>query len=309
MNRKWSLGALVFTCAALAAAISYDVNNPILNGHIEKLRAAPSISIAFSVNRLGNDLEDHKLVISKPGLVRWEGPASLVIANGKTIQTIEKKSGQYTEEPQTADSLKKILGNEVVWAWSPVLDEAFLKPVTDARAGVSRRIKGTAVKELNVSRGPKLVTLFVDDALGFARGATYQEDRGGQKATTIIVASELTIGKSALADTDKAFALPTGAQKVEKLASASGWKEVGPIFGARCGCHVSRVTAGLSLGTYRGVMAGSRSGPIVVPGDPDGSILLQVIKGLRQPKMPPQGDLTEAQLAAIAQWIKDGAKE
>jgi hypothetical protein len=309
MNRKWQFAGLILALVACAAALKIDVNNPILNGHIEKLRAASSVTVSFSVNRIGNELEDHKLVLAKPGLVRWETPSTLVIANGTSILTLDKKANQFTEEPQTEDSLRKLVSNDVLWTWSAFLDSAFLKPVTDARAGASRKLKGVPVKELNVARGQKLATLFVDDQLGYARGSTYQEERGGQKVATIVMATEIVLGKDTLAPGDKAFAMPTGAQKVEKLAAASGWKQVGPIFSANCGCHVSRVTAGLSLANYKGVMTGSRSGEIVVPGDPDNSILIQVIKGSRAPKMPPQGNLSAAQIETLTQWIKDGAKE
>ena len=135
MNRKWQLAGLLLALVACAAALKLDVNNPVLNGHIEKLRAANSVSATFTVNRIGNDLEDHKLVLSKPNLLRWESPTSLIVANGANIVTLDKKSNQYTEEPQSAESLRKLLSNDVIWAWSSLLDEAFLKPVTDARSG------------------------------------------------------------------------------------------------------------------------------------------------------------------------------
>ncbi len=308
MNRKWLLFAPILALGAIAAAMSLDVNHPLLNGHIEKLKSAGSLTVAFSVNRLGSDLEDHKLVISKPGLLRWESPTSVVIANGTSILTLDKKSNQYTEEPETPEALKKLLGNDVIWTWSAMLDDAFLKPITDARTAASRKVKGVAVKEVNVSRGPKVTTLFVDDQLGFARGATYQEDKGGQKVTTLIIASELKVD-SALPGTDKLFAVSAGAQKVDKATLALAWKDVAPIFAARCGCHVSRTTAGVSLANHRSTLAGGRNGAIITPGDPDASIMLQLIKGTRQPKMPPQGNLTSEQMDTLTKWIKDGAKE
>lgn len=308
MNRKWLVFAPVLALGAIAAAISLDVNHPLLNSHIEKLKASGSLTAVFSVNRIGSDLEDHKIVISKPGLLRWETPTQVVIANGTSILTLNRKSNQFTEEPSTPEALKKLLSNDVIWAWSAMLDDTFLKPITDARTAASRRVKGIAVKEVNVSRGPKVTTLFVDDQLGFARGATYQEDKGGQKVTTIIIASELRL-EPAMASTDKLFAMSPGAQKVDKSALELAWKDVSPIFAARCGCHVSRTTAGVSLATHRSTMAGGSKGPIVTPGDPDASMMIQLIKGIRQPKMPPQGNLTPEQMETLAKWIKDGAKE
>jgi hypothetical protein len=309
MTSKWTLAGAALALGAVAAAITFDVNHPLLNGHIEKLRQANSLTVVFSVNQLGKDLEDQKLILSKPSLMRYETPGSIVIANGATIATLDRKTNQYTEEPQTPEALKKLLAGEVLWTWSAFADETFLKPITDARTAASRRLKGSAVKEVNVSRGSKVITLFIDDQLNVARGSTFQTDAGGQKSTTIIIASEVLLGKDALTASDKSFAMPSGAQKVEKSALASTWKDVSPIFSANCGCHVGRATAGLSLGSHRGIMAGSRSGAVIVPGDPDASLLMQAVRGTRPPKMPPQGNLSPAQLDTLAKWIKDGAKE
>ena len=309
MNRKWMLAATL-GLGAIAFAVSVDVNNPTLNAHIDKLKSANALTITFTYNKIGSEVEDHKLTLSKPGLLRWETPVVLVVANGSSIFTLDKKSNQFTEETQSPESLRRLLGTDALWAWSPFLDEAFLKPVTDARLGAARKVKGVSVKELNVARGPKVVTFYIDDQLGFARGATYQIENGiGQRNTYVILASEIALGKEALPSSDKLFSMPTTAQKVEKLAASTGWKEVGPIFAARCGCHVSRPTAGLSLASHRGVMSGSRSGQVVIPGNPDSSILIQVIKGTRAPKMPPQGSLSQDQMNSLESWIKDGAKE
>lgn len=309
MNRKWLSALTALALVAVAASITIQVNNPLLTGHADKLKQAGSLTVSFNVNRLGSELEDQKLVISKPGAFRYETSSSIIIGNGTNLLTLDRKTNQYFEEPQTADTLKKVLGSDVLWAWSALTDEAFLKPVTDARTAAARRVKGVPVKEVNVSRGNKVITLFVDDAMGIARGVTFQEDRGGQKNTVLVVASEIVMSKDPIPGSDKSFAMPATAQKVDKAALASTFKDVRPIFAARCGCHMNQATAGLTLASHRTVMAGSRSGAVVIAGDPDGSILLQVIKGTRAPKMPPQGNLTSEQMDTLAKWIKDGAKE
>ncbi len=62
------------------------------------------------------------------------------------------------------------------------------------------------------------------------------------------------------------------------------------------------------MNSYAALMKGGRSGPAVTPGNPDESILIQVIKGTRPPKMPPQGSVPAAQLEQLTKWIADGAK-
>ncbi len=307
MNRKW-LFIPFFAFAAISFAMVFDVNNPVLNAHTEKMKTAGSLSAVFTVNKIGSEVEEHKLVISKPNLLRWESPSTVVVANGASILTLDKKSNQYTEEPTSAEALKKLLSNSVVWAWSAVIDDTFLKPVTDAKAGANRRVKGIAVKELNVARADKVTTLFVDEKLGFARGVTFEETQGGQKVQTVVVASEIKVDP-ALAASDKLFLMPASAQKMDKSVLASTFKDVTPIFAARCGCHMTRATGGVSLATYKATMQGGRNGSFITPGDAEGSLLMQLIRGTKQPKMPPQGNLTEAQMDTLIKWINSGAKE
>ena len=58
----------------------------------------------------------------------------------------------------------------------------------------------------------------------------------------------------------------------------------------------------MNLSSLEGVMKGSESGPVIVPGKPEESRLYQMV---RDGKMPPgKTHLTEQQLAAIRTWIE-----
>ena len=89
--------------------------------------------------------------------------------------------------------------------------------------------------------------------------------------------------------------------------------DIDPIFQASCvQCHGGeydgepRLEASLNLTTYEGVMAGSEFGSVVEPGDPDGSILLEMVA---VGDMPEEGDpLTPEQIEAIRTWIAEGAQ-
>jgi nitrate/TMAO reductase-like tetraheme cytochrome c subunit len=79
-----------------------------------------------------------------------------------------------------------------------------------------------------------------------------------------------------------------------------------PLFEARCGnCHISSNIQGLNLGTYAGVLQGGSSGPAVVPGDPQGSLLVQK----QSQGQPHFGQFTPEELNLIVQWIEAGAPE
>ena len=85
--------------------------------------------------------------------------------------------------------------------------------------------------------------------------------------------------------------------------------KVRPVL-ARCyGCHAENATAGLRLDSRAGLLKGGRSGPAIQPGDPDGSILLHAIQGIKgRMAMPPAGQRLEPHaFEALERWIAMGA--
>ncbi len=87
-------------------------------------------------------------------------------------------------------------------------------------------------------------------------------------------------------------------------------KSIAPIFTARCvGCHNDRDSKGnFSLSNRKSALAGGDSGEVIVPGEPDDSILLDYISGA-EPEMPKEDKpLNKSEVAAIRQWIAAGAK-
>jgi WD40 repeat protein/chromosome segregation ATPase len=85
-----------------------------------------------------------------------------------------------------------------------------------------------------------------------------------------------------------------------------------PIFRNACtNCHnPDKKKAGLDLTTYQAAIAGSENGPVIKPGNPDGSLMFKVCKADGDPKMPPKGDsLTDADMALLKNWIAGFALE
>ena len=95
-------------------------------------------------------------------------------------------------------------------------------------------------------------------------------------------------------------------------------EDVVPIFLGRCvSCHAAPSgegyqASGLDLTTYKGVMAGTRFGPMVIAGDPDSSNLMRLLDwrtsaALRMPHNKKQ--LSSCDRTAIRDWIRQGAKD
>jgi hypothetical protein len=84
--------------------------------------------------------------------------------------------------------------------------------------------------------------------------------------------------------------------------------EVMPIFERHCWeCHSEQsAELGLRLDTYEGVIQGSDYGTVVEPGDPDGSLLVDMIAA---GDMPEDGDpVPPEELEVIRTWIAEGAE-
>src|SRR6266567_1822501 len=84
---------------------------------------------------------------------------------------------------------------------------------------------------------------------------------------------------------------------------------VRPILANQCySCHTDTKMGGLQLDSREHVLKGGNSGPAVVPGNPDQSLLIRAVNHTHEKlKMPPQGKLTDEQIADLRAWVAAGA--
>jgi len=85
--------------------------------------------------------------------------------------------------------------------------------------------------------------------------------------------------------------------------------EVRPLLLDACGeCHGARkAESGLRLDHQAGVQTGGDSGPVIDTEHPDESLLLQVIGDEGDIQMPPDGKLSDSQIAVLRKWVRLGA--
>ncbi|RIK40359.1 MAG: hypothetical protein DCC55_15295 [Chloroflexi bacterium] len=98
-------------------------------------------------------------------------------------------------------------------------------------------------------------------------------------------------------------------QPAVDLTNVNYQEHVLPIFEQHCAeCHgADDPEEGLELTRYRTAMIGSMHGPVIEPGDPDNSYLVeQIVSG----QMPKRGEpLSPAEIEIIIAWIAAGAPE
>jgi hypothetical protein len=89
-------------------------------------------------------------------------------------------------------------------------------------------------------------------------------------------------------------------------------EHIKPLFRNSClNCHnPEKKKSGLDMTTYQGLMQGSDNGKVIVPGDPDKSVLFKCVTFADDPKMPPKSDkLSDPELDLIKKFIELGAPE
>ena len=90
--------------------------------------------------------------------------------------------------------------------------------------------------------------------------------------------------------------------------------KVRPLLVEHCyKCHAAsseKVRGGLLLDTKAGWEKGGDTGPAIVPGKPDESLLIEAVR-YKDPavQMPPKGKLPDEAVAILEDWVKRGAPD
>ncbi len=109
--------------------------------------------------------------------------------------------------------------------------------------------------------------------------------------------------------------LPIAIERPERDQPVDFHREVMPLLRKNCvACHHAQAAeGGLNLESIQQMIAGGDSGPAIVVGDGEASLLVSRASGQEEPLMPPEDNsagavpLTPAELGLIALWIEQGA--
>jgi cytochrome c553 len=109
------------------------------------------------------------------------------------------------------------------------------------------------------------------------------------------------------------LAAPQETAPADKAGQAFFQQKVQPVLATHCyDCHSAstRSAGGLRVDDLRSLLQGGKTGPAVVPGKPDDSLLLQRIVSTDEKKRMPKGDdpLADADVANVRAWIAGGAQ-
>lgn len=109
-------------------------------------------------------------------------------------------------------------------------------------------------------------------------------------------------------------AVAAAAEQADRAGAELFEKKIRPVLIERCyECHsakAKKVKGGLLLDTRAGLRKGGDSGPAMIPGKPDESLLIKAIRYHDEDlEMPPKNRLAEHEVAAFVEWVKLGAPD
>jgi dipeptidyl aminopeptidase/acylaminoacyl peptidase len=104
------------------------------------------------------------------------------------------------------------------------------------------------------------------------------------------------------------------------LGTATAWgqepsyaRQVKPFLARYCvECHpTENADGGLSLDTFKGLMAGGDHGPALVPGKPEQSRIVRMVEGKTGPRMPPRKSKqpNKEEILLLRTWVAAGARD
>lgn len=133
----------------------------------------------------------------------------------------------------------------------------------------------------------------------------------GHEATPMIAWGEVLTAQQIEGLVDFILSLPVS--EGGDTGEVSFAAEIKPAFDTYClACHNDSFTSGGWLATnYTEVINSGENGPVVIPGDPDNSLLAQKLLDTQTigGKMPPTQTFPEEVLQAVLSWIEAGAPD
>jgi hypothetical protein len=107
----------------------------------------------------------------------------------------------------------------------------------------------------------------------------------------------------------------SAAEEPDRAAAEFFEKKIRPVLVEKCyACHSAeaaksnKLKGGLLLDTREGALLGGESGPAVVPGNVEESLLISALRH-ESFEMPPTGKLAEATIADFVRWVEMGAPD
>ncbi len=238
------------------------------------------------------------------------------------ILTTRFLDGQFIPAAKYAHSMEAVLAvlSIFLWHFYHIFVKTFNKSMFNGRLNKHQMVKEHPLELADINAG--LAERPTDPKKINQRKKIFYPTYGVVAALMVVgVIFFVTFEETAIttvpppATTEEAFVplppTPLPTQRPTATSSPVGesptWENsIAGIFANRCtSCHGEVAKLGdLDLSTYDTAMVGGKSGPVIIPGNADESLLVQIQEAGGHP-----GQLTESEIALVRDWITAGAPE
>lgn len=202
---------------------------------------------------------------------------------------------------------------------APILQARCVLCHSGASAPLGLRLDSLAGLRAGSQRGPVALAGKPQDSELLLRLSGARQPRMPMTGPPWLGEAEIALFERWIADGLQPGAEPPATVPAPSAQSGDGpvsWAQVAPILARRCAkCHAPQglmgpPPEGLRLTSHAETLASGERAR-VVPGAPEASELLRRIRGQARPRMPYDGPpwLEEAEIALIAAWIEQGARD
>lgn len=175
---------------------------------------AKSLRAEYVVTELGGLSAEYRVTLAKPNLATIDSPDKLVVADGKTVTTYDKKEKTYFRRAQTPADLTALLAGDETRVWSPFFGQKL--GVSGRNLGTKNR-KGMTLEVLEVSldaQGKKVATLYLLPADKLPRQAEILLKDPARPVTLVLSAKSLDLDQ--VDASAFAFQAPAGSRELKE---------------------------------------------------------------------------------------------
>lgn len=206
--------SLITMVGIAATLVPLQTGGDLIKKHVSTLTEAGTIRVKYTVELIPAAPETYELTFSKPNNVRIDGPRTLIVSDGKTIWEYSKVDNEYTAYESNSKALAELLNKDEYLPWAAFFMPEVLKGTEQAKLGGKMSMFGNPVVSVEFGSGSKMITLYIDEKLGIARGGSFRAAKTGEAYELVIKARELSLGDKVDSGLF-AFSPPSGAKKVE----------------------------------------------------------------------------------------------
>lgn len=135
-----------------------------LDGYVQALNNAKSVKADYTVQVIGGMSKTYSVQLSKPNMVRIDGPNELIVADGQNVTTYDKKNKTYFKKAQDNNEVMGMFNEDDLSIFAPFFNSKSFNDLKTTDGGVKNR-KGLSLHLVNgtAPNGKRQANFYLDD--------------------------------------------------------------------------------------------------------------------------------------------------